>query len=73
VTEIEVKAKYDIYSITDPIHRTIATGDKEGTFTTESRKANQGLGDLKISTPKPRHLNPARKTGGKPCQGEMPA
>jgi hypothetical protein len=57
VTEIELKAKYGIYSTTNPIHRTIATGDKEDTFTTESRKVNRGLEDLKIGNASTNPLN----------------
>jgi hypothetical protein len=70
--EIEVMVKYGIYSITEPIHGTIATGDKE-TSTRESRRSNRELEGLKISTPRPRHLTPAQKTGEKPHRGETPA
>jgi hypothetical protein len=71
-TEREAKTKYSMYSITDPFRGTVATGYKES-FTTESKKENRGLEDLKLSNPRPRHLTPARKIGGKYHRGETSA
>jgi hypothetical protein len=66
VTKIEVKAKCGIYNITYSTHGTIDTGEKEETFTTAGKRTE----DWRISTPRPRHLTPARNQEGSLTEGK---